>query len=185
MIRSPYKFTSGEKAAFRPLRAFTLIELILVMALITIAAGLIAPSLSRFFRGRTQDAEAFRLLSLTHYGQSRAISEGIPTVLWLDSRSGTYGLRLEAGYTDDDRKAVNFTLDKDLRIGVVQGGTQTARPSSKLPGIHFLPDGTVSPASVNSFSLEGRDSQPLWIVQSANGLNYEIQNQTSYNRAHR
>src|SRR4051812_33317266 len=76
-------------------RAFTLIELILVMAILTIAAALVTPSMSSFFRGRTQEAEAARLLSLTHYGQNRAVSEGMPVSLWVNTKSGTYGLQLE------------------------------------------------------------------------------------------
>ena len=47
-------------------RAFTLIELILVMALLTIAASLVAPKMASFFRGRAHDQEARRLLALTH-----------------------------------------------------------------------------------------------------------------------
>src|SRR5262245_41504309 len=71
---------------------FTLIELILVMALLAIAIGVTFPTLRGFFRGRVLDSEARRLLSLTRYGQSRAVSEGVPMVLWIDARQKTYGL---------------------------------------------------------------------------------------------
>src|SRR5437763_11469882 len=64
-------------------RAFTLIELILVMALMSIVIALIAPSLSNFFRSRTLDSEARRFVSLTRYVQSRAVSEGIPMMVWI------------------------------------------------------------------------------------------------------
>src|SRR5207249_2115896 len=56
--------------------AFTLIELILVMALLAIVLAVSAPALSTFFQGRTLDSEVRRFLSLTRYGQSRAVSEG-------------------------------------------------------------------------------------------------------------
>jgi prepilin-type N-terminal cleavage/methylation domain-containing protein len=49
-------------------RAFTLIELILVMALLSIVLAVSAPALSGFFRGRTADAAARRLVSLIRYG---------------------------------------------------------------------------------------------------------------------
>src|SRR5207253_10956500 len=42
---------------------FTLIELILVMTILTIAVSLTAPALANFFRGRTLDSEARRLLA--------------------------------------------------------------------------------------------------------------------------
>ncbi len=60
-------------------RAFTLIELILVMALLLIVIGVALPSLKRFFHGRNLDSEARRFLSLTRYGQSRAVSEATVT----------------------------------------------------------------------------------------------------------
>src|SRR6266540_3620386 len=56
-------------------RAFTLIELLLVMALLLLVFGVTLPSLKGFFRGRNLDSEARRFLSLTRYGQSRAVSE--------------------------------------------------------------------------------------------------------------
>src|SRR5215813_10242713 len=58
--------------------AFTMIELILVMTILTIAVALTAPSLANFFRGRALESEARRLLALSRQGQNRAVSEGIP-----------------------------------------------------------------------------------------------------------
>ena len=58
------------------------------MALLTMVISLTAPSLSRFFRGRTLDSEARRLLALTRSGQSRAVSEGMPMDLWVDADEG-------------------------------------------------------------------------------------------------
>ena len=99
-------------------RAFTLIELILVMALLLIVIGVALPSLKRFFHGRNLDSEARRFLSLTRYGQSRAVSEGVPMVLWIDTRRGAYGLQQQAGYTDGDSNAVRFALAEELRVEV-------------------------------------------------------------------
>src|SRR2546426_11590252 len=49
---------------------FTLIELILVMTVLTIAVSITAPALANFFRGRSLDSEARRLLALTRPGPS-------------------------------------------------------------------------------------------------------------------
>src|ERR1039458_6663663 len=100
-------------------RGFTLIELILVMALLTIVISLTAPKLSRFFHGRTLDSEARRLLALTRSGQSRAVSEGVPMDLWVDAELGTFGLEAEPSYETSDPKAVDFTLDGGLQLAVV------------------------------------------------------------------
>jgi type II secretion system protein H len=63
------------------LRAFTLIELILVMTILLVVMAVAFPSLRGFFRGRNLDSEARRILALTRYGQSRAVAEGVPVVL--------------------------------------------------------------------------------------------------------
>src|SRR5689334_15735301 len=106
--------TGNRRNEARRCGAFTLIELILIMAILTAVTALVMPSLLQFFRGRTQEAEAQRVLSLTRYGQSRAVSEGIPTMLWVNTQAGTYGLQLESGYTDADKNSVDFAVDKDL-----------------------------------------------------------------------
>src|ERR1035438_5660869 len=121
MISSRGQSGSASTARFAPPapRAFTLIELILVMALLTIVISLTAPKLSRFFHGRTLDSEARRLLALTRSGQSRAVSEGMPMDLWVDTGKGTFGLEAEPSYDTSDSKAVDFTLDGGLQLAVV------------------------------------------------------------------
>src|ERR1051325_10767326 len=137
-------------------RAFTLIELILVMAMLLIVLAVSFPSLKGFFRGRDLDSEARRFLSLTRYGQSRAISEGVPMSLWIDARDRSYGLQAAAGYTDLDGKAVAFTLDKDLQLEVSMPllATPSAQRNQAVPGaggnlpmIRFAPDGSISDPS--------------------------------------
>src|SRR5882762_10420753 len=106
-----------EEAGLSP--AFTLIELILVMAILTIAVSITAPALSNFFHGRTLDSEARRLLSLTRQGQSRAVSEGLPVELWVDANQGLYGLEADSSYEMNDSKSVSFNLDKDVQVQAV------------------------------------------------------------------
>src|SRR5258708_17615444 len=97
-----FRFSKVQRAG-----AFTLIELILVMTILAIAVSITAPALANFFRGRILDSEARRLLGLTHQGQSRAVSEGVPMDLWLDSAQNTYGLEAEPSFEPTDAKAVN------------------------------------------------------------------------------
>src|SRR5258708_3608973 len=142
-------------------RAFTLIELILVMALLSIVLAVSAPALSGFFRGRTVDAAARRLVSLIRYGQSRAVSEGVPIILWIDARRGTYGLEQEPGYADLDSKAVRFELPKDLRIeapdvpairSTQSGPGLQAMQNSSIPRLHIQPRrliGTAQPPAAH------------------------------------
>ena len=174
--------------------AFTLIELIAVMALLIIVVATAAPSLGNFFRGRSLDSEARRLLSLTRQGQDRAVSEGVPMTLWIDAPQRIYGLEEESSYTEQDIKAVDFTLDRDLRIEVVttnssnkvstattsrtfSSNTLSGGKHGNLPMIRFLPDGFVDGTSPQAVGLFDRDGATLWLTRSTNGLNYEIRNQ--------
>ncbi|MBI2928936.1 MAG: GspH/FimT family pseudopilin [Verrucomicrobia bacterium] len=170
---------------------FTLIELILVMALLVVVLGVAFPSLKGFFRGRNLDSEARRFLSLTRYGQSRAVSEGVPMVLWIDAKQRSYGLQTAAGYTDRDSKAVEFELDKDLQVEVtapavnllssqwkentqVAGAGNALRNLGNVPMIRFSPDGFIGESSPASVRFLQGESDVVWILQNTNRLGYEI-----------
>ena len=101
--------------------AFTLVELILVLALLVIATSLAAPALSNFVRGRALDSEARRLAALMHAGQSRAVSEGAVMMLWIDEKTGDYGLEAETSGQNGDAKAEKLTVESL--------GASTASPS--------------------------------------------------------
>ena len=167
------------------------------MAILTMAVSVTAPALSNFFRGRTLDSEARRLLAMTRSGQNRAVSEGVPMDLWVDPDQGKIGLEAEPSYEPSDPKAVEFTIDSGLRIEVAKqpeqtGSTPTPMALSRLqapsvasvarvqlthpglPTIRFLPDGTMSETSPQSLRLSGRDGSSLWLAQSRDKLSYEI-----------
>jgi len=97
---------------------FTLVELIVVMVLLLIVASLVAPRMSSFFHGRTLNHEARRMLSLINYGQSRAIAEGVPVVLWIDPSNQTYGLEIQTGYTVSDERAVEYQAEPSLTFEI-------------------------------------------------------------------
>jgi len=154
--------------------AFTLIELVLVLAVLAIATSMVAPALSGFFRGRALDLEARRLLALMHAGQSRAVSEGMPVLLWVDAPQHSYGLTEETTSSEGDPKALSFVLDDNIQIEAVNA---VAIPINRrnLPVIRFLPDGSLDiPPSATTFRLAGADGAVLWLVQSPDHVNYEI-----------
>ncbi len=161
------------------------------MALLAIVVSLAMPSLGGFFRGRNLDSEARRLLALARHGQSRAVSEGVPMLLWVDAPQRAYGLEEEPGWVDKDAKAVAFTLGPDLQLEVVHPttpqratarslmtGSVQARPNPRnLPEIRFLPDGSFDETSPLALRLFDRDGVSLWVAQATNRLTYEIRNQ--------
>ena len=186
-------------------RAFTLIELILVMVLLAVVIAVVAPSLSNFFRGRELDSEARRFVSLARYGQNQAVSVGSPMILWMDQTEGTYGLREQDGNTARDLpvasslvmerkrheivdvKQPEFRLADKLRFELADSG----RTNGRIVTIRFLPDGAIDEGSVRSLLIwqEGRassgkskldaDSESIWIAQSRDRSRYEVVNKTN------
>lgn len=173
--------------------AFTLIELILVMALLVIVIAVTFPSLQSFFRGRTLDSEGRRFLTLTRYARNRAVSEGIPMTVWIDPIQGSYGLEAQKGFLERDDKAVDYTVDEKLDIEVTQTGlsraqmTQeeqlrrrnvgNARNANSNSEIRFSPDGSIdvtSPQTVCIREASNKD-HALWVVLGENRNGYEVQ----------
>lgn len=164
---------------------FTLLELILVMAVLLIVLSISAPSLSGFFRGRTLDSETHRFLALTRYAQSRAIAEGVPMVLWLDKDNRSYGLRQETGSGELDRKEIEYALGQDLDLefefvlqrrtnlgsgsgasgsrmgGNAAGSSVEFQPQGvTLPNIRFLPDGYITETSPDLIWIKRNEQTP-------------------------
>jgi prepilin-type N-terminal cleavage/methylation domain-containing protein len=171
---------------------FTLIELILVMAILTIAVSITAPALANFFRGRTLDSEARRLLACTRQGQSRAVSEGVPAEMWFDSSRNAIGLEVDATY-EPDRKAEEYLLDKAIQMKVVSLNIGASRASgsfgassmaqkpvsmqsshANLPKIRFLPDGSIGEESPQVVQLFGNEGASISLVLARSRLNYEL-----------
>ncbi len=154
--------------------AFTLIELILVLALLVIITSMAAPAMSNFIRGQALGSEARRLVALMHAGQSRAVSEGLPMVLWMNEKQGTYGLQAEATGRNGDPKAENLMVDSALQIAVVNTGSGGTTKFGGLPAIRFLPDGTVDENSPQTLRLMDAKGQTLWLIESRDRNGYEI-----------
>ena len=163
--------------------AFTLVELIVVMVLLLIVASMVAPRMSSFFRGRALNSEARRMLSLIHRGQSRAVSEGVPVLLWIDTAKSTYGLELQTSHAvAGDERPVIFTAEPSLTLETsatterpvsVDGDEALPLPSSN-PAIRFNPDGFFDETSIDRIVIRQGTEAALQLVPTANRLSYEI-----------
>ena len=174
-------------------RGFTLIELILVMALLVIVIAVTFPSLQTFFRGRTLESEGRRFLTLTRYAQSRAVAEAIPMTLWIDPLEGTYGLEAQKGFLDRDDKSVEYVVDEKLDIEVTQAGLSGAQMTREQQlrrrtintalnahsEIRFAPDGSVDVMSAQAVRIgeTSDEDRALWVVLAENRNGYEVQNE--------
>jgi prepilin-type N-terminal cleavage/methylation domain-containing protein len=153
--------------------AFTLVEMILVMVLLVVAISLVAPRMSGFTRGRALDSEARRIFALAHAGQNRAVSEGMPMMLWIDEKNNGYGLEEESPAQKTDPVAERFSVDDNVQIAVMNlNGSATL--FNNLPAIRFLADGSVDENSPQTIKLTGSDGVALWLIESADRRGYEI-----------
>ena len=166
--------------------AFTLIELILVLALLVIITSLATPAVSRFVRGRALDTEARRLFALMHLAQSRAVSEGMPMMLWVDEKANSYGLAAESSSQNSqngpgsqssqngDPQAETLNLDGTLAISVLNTGTGVPTTFNNLPAIRFQADGTVDENSPQTLKLMDGDGFVRWLTETRLRTGYEI-----------
>lgn len=167
------------------LGGFTLIELILVMVILAVVVSVAAPSLSRFFRTRELESETMRFLALTRYGQSRAVSEGIPMMLWVDAETGEYGLQADTTFVAIDNRALTYQLEESVAVeaelpmlSVPQNSWSLANQLvDQLPTIRFTPDGYIAETSPERFLFtQTRDEDNhAWVGLSQNRLQYELQ----------
>lgn len=157
---------------------FSLIELVLVLALLVIAVSIVSPRISGFIRGRSLHTETHRMLAAVRNGQSRAVSGGFPTVIWLESGGGRYGVSEEtaAGKTDPTERS--FVVEETVRFSVT-AATGTAVTFRNQPAIRWQPDGSVDEGSPSRIQLEDTSGSRLWLVRSADRRGYEIQNPTN------
>lgn len=157
--------------------AFTLIEFILVMALLAVVMAFSAPSLSRFFRQRHLEEEAMRFLALTEHGRNEAISQGLPMVIWIDPETQEYGMEAKPGFPVQAARSRQFALHPDIQF---ETETTVSTREGWLEVAEFEPDGTLGLDSLEMISLVDRKGRGLILSQTTNQWGYEILNPTDY-----
>lgn len=172
-------------------RAFTLVELLLVMALLVILLAFIAPSLRNSFRQRAVDQEAVRLLAVTEYARNEAVSQGIPTEVWIDPQHGAYGADAVPGYDNDKMDptttpttggnsapitgvmAKEYSLPMDAHIEAP--GAPHAASNGHSQMIQFDPDGTPTlSTAIDSVRIVDQDNRTSTLTLTTDGWGYEI-----------
>jgi Tfp pilus assembly protein FimT len=131
-----------------------------------IVISVAAPTFKEFLKGRNLENEARQFLSVTRYGASRAVSEGLPVDLWINVKQNKYGMTAAGGYTETrtNAAALTFTLDENVQMQVSQppGMLTTVSnwwtPSTvrrgAMPVLRFQPDGFISDTSPKVVKFE-------------------------------
>lgn len=153
-----------------PAPGFTLVELILVMALLAVVAAFSAPSLARSLRQRNLDGEAARLLALSEYGRNEAISQGVPMSVWVDPKGQRMGVQPKTGFEGDDARSREFALNADIRFEL----DRTATQGGVIEVMEFSPDGSPSSSSIDAVRLVDRFQSLVTVARTSDGWSYEI-----------
>lgn len=166
--------TGKQRSDRRAGAAFTLIELVLVMAILIVVLSLSGTSLTSFFKGRSLEAEGKRFLALTRYAQNRAVSEGLPMTVWINQRDKKYGVETAPGFVELDEKAQEFTLGRDLQIEAGWSAAVAPRRSADEVVLNFSPDGFFNETNPEQIVIKEPKGEQVLIAPSRNRLYYEI-----------
>ena len=134
--------------------AFTLLELVLVMAILCIAMGMAAPSLRGFGRGRGAGDAAAQLVALGGWARTQAISHGLVYRLNLDPAARTYWLTVQVeGDSAFELLGEEFGRTFAAPEGVAIDWDAPERPDGRY--VEFHPSGRTEPAAIQLTDAEG------------------------------
>ncbi len=125
--------------------AFTLLELVLVLLIVTIALASVAPSLRGWSRGSKLREAGDQFLAVTRYARTQAASESKVYRLNIDPQSGSYVLTVQAGpqfVPLGNEFGRVFSLPSGYTIAALD------EQSQPLPAIDFFPNGRTYAAQV-------------------------------------
>ena len=154
---------------------FTLVELVLVMAVLVVLLAIVAPVLSASMRGRVLVEQGTRLQALTEYSRDEAASQGVPVVVWVNPETRRFGADAKMGYIDLMLHAKEYTLPADFSFDPVAGVQASKTEGHGFDVAEFEPDGSLDPASVASVRIANRQrTSGVSITQTPDGYGYEI-----------
>lgn len=128
---------------------FTLIEVVLVGALLAVMVGVTMPGLRGSFQRLAVERAAFEMEELSRYARTNAIMRGVPYRLAISKDEGSYRLlRAETG---------NFVLVEGSlgRLRHLPEGAKSEGPSRALT---FFPNGTAAGGPLDIV----RGNETLW-----------------------
>jgi type II secretion system protein H len=131
---------------------FTLLELILVMAILAIVLALAAPKLQGWREGGKLRNSADDFISATKYARSQSVSSGYVCSVTIDKQNGTYVVQQQSG-----QNYTNVAGEFGQPMSILEGGQIEAIDSGKaaINQILFYPTGRVQPASVKITANDG------------------------------
>jgi prepilin-type N-terminal cleavage/methylation domain-containing protein len=156
-------------------RAFTLIELILVMLIIAIALAMAAPNLRGWSHGSQLRNAGDQFLTLTRYANAQAISEGKKYRHKDDPGQGRYWITVQQGQD----QFVNVTSEFGQVYSMPEGMqiTLSDLQSKPVDSVDFYPSGRVTPAHVRIAGSAEVGAVDIEAATPAEGFSYVTQQQ--------
>ena len=145
--------TTGRRDNPVELAAFTLLELILVMVLVTVLLGVTAPSLRGFHSARRGAEGAAQLLSLANYARSQAIVQGTIYRLNIELSEGTYWLTAQVGGAQvmlRNEQGRRFRLPDGVAVAI-----RSPAAGNEATYVQFYPSGRSDQATIELVGLQG------------------------------
>jgi prepilin-type N-terminal cleavage/methylation domain-containing protein len=133
-------------------RAFTLLELVMVMVIVCVVLAAAAPSFRGIWSGRRADDAAYQLLAVANWAQSQAVTERQVYRLSIDRQTSQYVLttQQQGAFVPLGKEMGRvFDLPEDMRLSLVRGD------GSNVDHVDFYPSGRVDPAIIEITALKG------------------------------
>jgi prepilin-type N-terminal cleavage/methylation domain-containing protein len=139
--------------------AYTLLEMTVVTAVITIAATLIVPSLEGMYGYYKKNAAIDAVKAAWAQARSRAIDEGRPYRFTAQPGSGSFRVAPDEAASGSNTAAQAPAIEGSLPEGVAFTATATADDPDEP--IVFLPDGTARDDAQVVFQVQGARATAL------------------------
>ena len=136
-------------------RAFTLLEMVMVMLILSMLLALVAPSLSGFGAGRDAEYAGAQLMTLSRWAREQAISEGRVYRLNFDPAQQTYWVTAQVGGVFETINS-DFGRPFTLPEGVVM--EWDAAQEAGAYAVDFFPTGRARPVKIRVTSRDGQTS---------------------------
>lgn len=131
---------------------FTLLELVLVMVILLVAAAIAVPSLSSFGKGRRTDNCAAQLVALTKWARTQAIATGMTYRLNIDPGKRTFWLTVQH---DDVVESPGEEFGREFALPDEVTIDWNAPQQQDGQYIQFLPTGRTDPATIRLTDTSG------------------------------
>jgi len=124
------------------------------MVILAIVAGIAAPALTAFGKGRRVGDCAAQIVSLTHWARTQAITRGVTYRLNLDPNSRTYWLTVVRDDGTVDTPGEEFGRVFSAPDGVTLNWDAPTQQDGQY--ITFLPTGRTDPATIRVTDAGGK-----------------------------